>query len=85
MVRLTLPFNARSRHVSAINDELQTALAAQIQDLPVAPRVPTQAYKHDGASTGGNSFGDGLRVQAEVLVDVGEDRPQIFVQDGVVG
>ena len=64
---------------------LRPALAAQLRDLLQAAGVTAQAHEHDGPRAGVMRSSDGLGIEAQVLVDVGENRPQVLVEDRVVG
>ena len=72
-------------HVGGVEHQLQAALRAQRAHLGVAAGVPAHADEADRPRARRDPRRDLRGVEAEVLVHVGKDGPEVLVEDGVVG
>ena len=72
-------------HVGGVEDQLQAPLRAERAHLGVPAGVPAHADEADRPRARRDPRRDLRGVEAEVLVHVGEDRPQVLVEDRVVG
>ena len=75
---------ARAGHVRGIEDQLQATLAAQPHDGVELPGVAAEPDKDHRPCLRRDARLHRGRIEAQELVDVGEDGPQVLVEDRVV-
>src|SRR5690606_30274313 len=75
----------RAAHMRRVQNELQPMFTAEVPDRLILPAVAAEADEHHGSGPEGNPVAHALRIEAEILVDIGKDGLQAGIEDGVVG
>ena len=75
----------RPRHMSSVQDQSEPVPPAQCFDLLELTGIASQTDEYDGARPRADLLCNGLGVEAEMVVDIGEDGSQSLVKDRMVG
>ena len=72
-------------HMGGIQNQAQAVVFADFQNLVQLANPAAVAYEHHGTGLVGDLLLHVSGVKAEVLIHVGEDGLQVFIENGVVG
>ena len=71
--------------MGGIQNQVKTVLFADFQNLIQLAHPSAVAHENHGPGLAGDLFLHVCRIQAQVLVHIGENGLQVFIEDGVVG